>query len=199
MEPSPPPPPTPGPLPPGQMPPGYYPHPYPPPPKKSSLLWLWILLGVFGVLFVVGILAAIAIPSFMDYQKKAKRSEATLRVEMLYKDLRSFYAENDAIPPQTGEITPPQGSCCSAESHGKCQPDMALWQVEPWQTLDFTVDEPSYFSYSYTPDPAGKAFTISAWGDLDCDGKSVVYYQIVGTIQDGNITKAITVEHADGD
>ena len=42
-------------------------------------------------------------------------------------------------------------------------------------------------------------FTISAHGDLDCDGQSVVYYQLVGTVHDGYLEKTVTVTNGVGD
>lgn len=197
MQPMPPPPPGSGPLPgpPGMYPPGYYP---PPPPPKASLLWLWILLGVGGVVVVIGILAAIAIPSFMDYAKKAKRTDAALRTEQLYKAIQVYYIERGELPRTPGGPMPADNTCCNGPNH-KCAPDMAQWQVEPWQSLDFSVDEPTYFSFSYEPDPSGQSFTISARGDLDCDMNTAVYYQIVGQVQDGNLTKQVTVTSGTGD
>jgi hypothetical protein len=35
--------------------------------------------------------------------------------------------------------------------------------------LQFSVDDPHYYSYAYKVD--GKKFTVSAYGDLDCDGE----------------------------
>lgn len=199
MEPTPPPPPTPGPLPPGQMPPGYYPQAYPPPPP-TSLLWLWIVLGVVGTVLAVGLAGAIFFTrgGAAARHRTTMRSEAALNVERMFKEVKVYYAERDSIPMETGAPTPPEGSCCSTE-RTKCEADPALWKAEPWASLDFTIDERHYFSYSFRPEPSGKGFTISAYGDLDCDGKSAVYYQIVGTIRDGYIEKDVTITRGEDD
>ncbi|MBK7075176.1 MAG: hypothetical protein IPH44_23055 [Myxococcales bacterium] len=180
-------PPPPGYPPPGYPPPGYPPPPpgygYPPPPRKASLLWLWILLGVLGGLMVVGILAAIAIPSFMKYQQKSKRSEAELNLNAIEKAANMVYAETAAFPPGTAGRTPAT-SCC-ADPTRRCQPDPIAWQGEPWATLDFEMVSPHFFQYTYAGAADGQSFTATAIGDLDCDGNEVVY-TLVGRVVGGS-------------
>jgi type II secretory pathway pseudopilin PulG len=176
-QPAPPPPPGPPGYPPppgapGYPPPGYYPAPHAP--KQASLLWLWILLGVLGFVMVLGIVAAVAIPSFMDYAKKAKRSEAQLNLNRARHAAMAYYAENAQFPTQSSGPTPALGECCRSPGH-KCSPDYTLWQTEPWRSLDFTIDEPSMFSYSYEGSPDGQSFTLTAHGDLDCDNNYADY------------------------
>lgn len=166
-----------GPPPPGYPPPGYYPPPppgyYPPPPRKASLLWLWILLGVVGGVMVLGILAAIAIPSFLDYQQKAKRSQADLMLTQLERSAGRYFAETSAFPTQASGPTPAQ-PCCSFPQR-KCPADPSSWAVEPWMSLDFEPYESTYFQFDYTPSADGQSFVATATGDLDCDGVAIVY------------------------
>ena len=166
----------PGAPPPGTPPPpGYYPPPgygYPPP-RKSSLLWLWILLGVLGAVMVLGILAAIAIPSFVDYQKKAKRSEAELQLMQIGKSARYHYIENAAFPTTAAGPTP-STPCCDGPGH-KCAADPSAWAADPWLALDVEPYGPHYFRYAYTPRGDGQGFTATATGDLDCDGTPAVF------------------------
>jgi type II secretory pathway pseudopilin PulG len=168
--------PPPGYPPPGYPPPGYYPPPpgygYPPP-KKSSLLWLWILLGVLGGVMVLGILAAVAIPSFLEYQQKAKRPEAQLMLNKIGRSARTYYYETSQFPTQASGPTPSR-PCCEYPQH-KCPVDPSSWAIEPWMTLDIEPYESTYYQFAYTPDPGGQGFTATATGDLDCDGNEVVY------------------------
>jgi type II secretory pathway pseudopilin PulG len=165
--------------PPGYPPPGY-PHGYPPPgypgyppPKKASLLWLWILLGVVAAVMVLGILAAVAIPSFVDYQRKAKRSSADLQLMQLQKSANRSYAENGGFPP--GEAGPtPARPCCEFPGH-KCEASSQEWLAEPWTSLDFETYGPSYYQFTYRGSADGQSFTATAIGDLDCDGVTVVH------------------------
>jgi hypothetical protein len=62
-----------------------------------------------------------------------------------------------------------------------CKPDPAVW-IGPWQELDFSIDEPHRFRYSY--DGTAESFTARAIGDLDCDGAGVEI-TATGSVKDG--------------
>ena len=177
-------PPPPGPPPAGYPPPGYppgYPPPgYPPPPgygyppqPKSSLTWLWIVLGIVGAVMVLGILAAVAIPSFLDYQRKSKRGEAELNLNAIEKAALRAFAENAAFP--TGTAGPTPATPCCMDSTRRCQPEPAVWFNGPWTELDFEMTRPHFYQYTYQGAPDGSSFTATAIGDLDCDGQTVTY------------------------
>lgn len=169
--------------PPGYPPPGYPPPGYGyPPPKKASLLWLWILLGVVGGVMVLGILAAVAIPSFLDYQQKAKRSQVDLVLNQLQRSARAHYAEMSSFPTQASGPTPPV-SCCSFPQK-KCPADPSAWAIEPWMSLDFEPYDATYYQFAYTPSADGQSFAATATGDLDCDGTTVTY-TLRGSVEHG--------------
>jgi len=157
--------------PPGHLPPGYYPG-YPPPPgfapKKTSLVWLWIALGVVGAVAVIGALAAIAIPSFVNYQRKAKAVEAELALRRIGQAAIMHYEEHGRFPEAAAGPTP-AAPCCLGPGQ-KCAPAIETWAIEPWRTLGFTMLEPHRFQYTFTPSADGRSFTATAIGDLDCDG-----------------------------
>ncbi|HEY5922209.1 MAG TPA: hypothetical protein VIV11_11085 [Kofleriaceae bacterium] len=133
----------------------------------------------------VGMLAAVAIPAFMDYQKKAKRPEALLHLNRLAKNLKVAHISDDAFPKGKVALTPAK-PCC--ENQGKCN-DPAAWQHPIWQALDFSIDEPHFYRYSYESD--GKTFTVKAVGDLDCDGTAVEYVMQGTTDAQGVTTKLV--------
>lgn len=147
------------------------------------MLWLWLLIGIGGFVVVIGILAAVAIPAFMDYQKKAKRVEAELNLNALNKSVQRHFYETAAVPETAAGPTP--GRCCDGPGH-KCAVDPAVWRAEPWASLDFELTEPSAFSYSYEPLPGNTGYVLRAHADLDCDGMESVWEQR-GTIVSGNI------------
>ena len=62
----------------------------------------------------------------------------------------------------------PGTSCC--DQGGTCSPDPAAWAVPGWQALAFSIDDAHRYTYSYVPDPGGRAAVIRAIGDVDCDG-----------------------------
>ena len=135
MQPAPPPQP-----PPGHLPPGYYPG-YPPPPgfapKKTSLVWLWIALGVVGAVAVIGALAAIAIPSFVNYQRKAKAVEAELALRRIGQAAIMHYEEHGRFPEAAAGPTP-AAPCCLGPGQ-KCAPAIETWAIEPRPELPFPL------------------------------------------------------------
>jgi len=141
------------------------------------------LIELMIVVAIIGILAAVAVPAFMDYIKRAKKTEATLQLNKIGKNAKRFYVENAQyvadVGPDLPEGKPGVGGCCGG--HGAlpnhCKADPAAW-TDPgtagaWKTLDFEIDEDSLFYYGYNG--VATSFTATATGDLDCDGNEIVY------------------------
>lgn len=141
--------------------------------------------GLMAPAAVIGMLAAVAIPAFMDYMKKSKRTEAELVLNHLAKSAKVYYAENAAFPTGDAPLTP-AADCC--QSGGKCPPAGAAWQDKAWAALDFSVDESTMFQYRYHSD--GKTLDAEAIGDLDCDGIAITYKLHLAADQ-GNATATI--------
>jgi hypothetical protein len=129
-----------------------------------------IISSISLVLSAIGIAAAIAIPAFFDYAVKHKRTESDLMLMKIERGVREYAIEHNELPRGSAPLTP-AASCCT-DSTRKCF-DGSSWQIPAWQAIDFSIDEPHYFQYSYESD--GKTFTARAVGDLDCDGSTVTY------------------------
>ncbi len=122
-----------------------------------------------------------------DYLKKAKKSEAELHLTSISKSAKSYYVERAEFPAGNAPLTPAT-SCCQHVDK-KCPPDARQWQdVMLWNELDFSVDDPHYFRYSYQGD--GKTFVARAVGDLDCDGIEVTW-EMRGEVVDGTPTSTL--------
>ena len=143
--------------------------------------------GLMAPMAVVGMMAAVAIPAFMDYMKKSKKSEAALQLNKLGKAAKVYYAENAAFPVVDPPLTPPT-KCCEGP-RGKCEPAGAGWLHADWVKLEFQIDEPTLFQYRMHSD--GTTFDAEAIGDLDCDGTEVTYKLHVDAKQ-GNLTATLT-------
>jgi hypothetical protein len=125
-------------------------------------------------------IGSVAVKAFEKYIAKSKTSEARQFVRKMYDGARAYYMDpytmggkKVAVPkfpePSAGP-TPPLGECC--KNGGKCSPKMEYWNKEPWISLQYSVDDPHYYSYEYKVNNNSKTpnFTVTAYGDLDCDG-----------------------------
>jgi prepilin-type N-terminal cleavage/methylation domain-containing protein len=143
------------------------------------------LIELMITVAIVGILAAVAIPMFLDAIKKSKTSEVRVQLHKMMQATRTYYVQNSSFP-GTIAITPNQ-SCCFQNYNNKkqCQPVHADWAVPTWQALDFEITEGFYFQYLYAN--LGNVFVAEAFGDLDCDGV-FSFYEAVGQIDaNGNL------------
>lgn len=138
-----------------------------------------IISSLHFVAGVLGIVAAIAIPAFMDYTHKSKGSESELMLTKLEREADRYAIEHGEFPRAAAPLTPAT-PCCDGDPKRRCF-DAQSWQSPAWQELDFSIDRPHRFQYSYESD--GKTFTGRAVGDLDCDG-STITYEIRGVISD---------------
>jgi type II secretory pathway pseudopilin PulG len=126
------------------------------------------------IMIALGLLSAIAIPSFMSYMKLSKKTEAALQLNKLGKSAKRAYMENSSFPKGSAPLTPPERCCGQPNNHCRAVPEMYL--ADPvWKELDFEIDEPTLFQYSYEASPDGQSFVARAVGDLDCDGTSITY------------------------
>ena len=134
------------------------------------------LIELMIVVAIIGILAAVAIPMFMDSTKTAKKSEALIQLDKIGKRAIIEYNTNATFPPQAAAPTP-AANCCTQNSLGKkkCAVVAADWATPEWRALDFSMDKDFYFQYAYTPGGGGSSFQATAVGDTDCDGTSVTF------------------------
>jgi prepilin-type N-terminal cleavage/methylation domain-containing protein len=150
------------------------------------------LIELMIVVAIIGILAAVAIPAFMDYMKRSKKTEASLQLNKIGKNSKRVYSENSAYVSGTVTATPAKpgsGGCCGGPNN-HCAAVPATFAADAtWKQLDFQIDEPSLFYYSYTG--TATAFTALATGDLDCDGVEIIY-TLTGTATNGNPAVQIT-------
>ncbi|MCA9563131.1 MAG: prepilin-type N-terminal cleavage/methylation domain-containing protein [Myxococcales bacterium] len=148
-------------------------------PKPPERLWKtprgMTLIELMIVVAIIGLLAAIAIPSFQKYIKRTRTAEALMGLRKLFDGSVTYYGgdhtneSGDIVPPQfpqANTLTPP-----TLAPARKNEPDPLYWQTPTWQALDFGITDPFYYAYEYRS--AGTAnlaeFTAGAFGDLDGD------------------------------
>src|SRR5262245_37011558 len=74
------------------------------------------LIELMIVVAIIGILAAVAIPAFMDYMKKSKSTEASLNLNKVGKNLKAYFDDRNAFVSSAGarapQFTPSNGKGC---------------------------------------------------------------------------------------
>jgi type IV pilus assembly protein PilA len=119
------------------------------------------LIELMIVVAIIGILTAIAIPSFVRYQLRAKSSEATTNIaaiaiaEEVYFTEKGYYASVASPAPATipGNTRVSWGGNADFDD------------------LGWIPEGPVYFQYVVSADTQGSGrFTVEAVGDIDADG-----------------------------
>ena len=158
------------------------------------------LIELMIVVAIIGILAAVAIPAFMKYIRRSKTAEATMNLRKIFDSSVSYFNEEHAarnggiLPrqfPAAVTSTPPgaaPGPACTNGSSQKIQPNAATFSVGTWQALNFSVDDPFYYQYTYEANAStgvASKFTARASGNLDCDSVLSTFERI-GTVDAQN-------------
>jgi type IV pilus assembly protein PilA len=158
------------------------------------------LIELMIVVAIIGILAAVAIPAFLDYMKRSKASEAGLNLNKIGKNVKRVFGEIGSFPAANGAELPaqeagPGADCCGgkggvlgtpgASVNNKCTANPAAFKADAgWSAMEFSVDEASQYQYSYL----GNATAPSAYaiGDIDCDLTSATWTMNVAKTTAGN-------------
>jgi type IV pilus assembly protein PilA len=141
------------------------------------------LIELMIVVAIIGVLAAVAIPAFLKYIKRAKTTEAVNGVKKIADGARTYYLDERVGQGLTGfnvarqypvadtGVVPALGATsCQTGSSQKIEPDPTLW-VGTWSELKFGMEDPHYYAYQYVGSGVGtdSQFTARAHGDLNCD------------------------------
>jgi len=136
------------------------------------------LIELMIVVAIIGVLAAVAIPSFLKYTKRSKTTEALMNLRKMYDGAVAYYVSEHAdvdgkiqsrqFP--TSAPTTPSLALITAAGGNKVLSTPADWKIGGWTALDFMVTDPQYFAYTFTSN--GQLFTdaqasMIAQGDLN--------------------------------
>jgi len=155
--------------------------------EKGDLLVVEFPAASDGTLIATaGVMAAVAVPAFIKYVRRAKTTEAVDEIDKIYKGAAVYFmtpkvgADGTRLPCQFPASTgpTPAGSCCNAkggpdrDGDDRCDVDPNAWNTPTWSALSFQMADQHYFVYTFESSGTGSAakFAVSAYADLDCDG-----------------------------
>src|SRR5213596_1000226 len=78
------------------------------------------LIELMIVVAIIGILASVAIPAFMDYMKRSKKTEASLQLNKIGKNAKRTYSEASSYVTGTATQLPAKpggGGCCGGPNN----------------------------------------------------------------------------------
>ena len=168
--------------------------------KKSG----FTLIELMIVVAILGILAAIAIPAFITYIRRAKTVEATENVSKMFDAAASYYARERAGSGLTASV---RVHCTVAsDNDGKDPSDQkkpgtytnANAGFNPTNGLGFSPSGDAYYRYEIATtnascsNPRGttEMYNLRARGDLDNDDTSSLFELAAGSNNDNELYHA---------
>jgi prepilin-type N-terminal cleavage/methylation domain-containing protein len=139
------------------------------------------LVELMIVVAIIGILAAIAIPAFSRYVRKARTTEAVQHLNKEWSGSLTYYESDHMIgggTVLTKEFPGPSGSWadvkeCGCLTGGACPGNNPVWNADlVWRALNFAFPDPHHYMPGYTGMGTGTSakFTAYSKGDTNCNG-----------------------------
>jgi len=145
------------------------------------------LIELMIVVAIIGILAAIAIPNFRNYQLKAKRGELPTNLKAIKTAEVAYQAENDVFQNLTAS---PRAATAAA-----CNSTKATWQDNGgFNTIGWQPSGKVYGSYGNLVNGTA-AIVMQAVSDID-DDATLANYTVVANITNSSKDTDVTMKSA---
>lgn len=179
--------------------------------KKSG----FTLIELMIVVAILGILAAVAVPAFLGYMRRAKTAEVTVNLNNMFKLAASYYENPRNARAVTQTVGASQCIVLDTAAREPTTPNATKQkfneQNDPsWIALGFTISDMVYFSYNIVSTPLGSGancvlendnvvipatgtavYTLGANGDLDGDLSESTFELAIRADTNGQLSRAI--------
>jgi type IV pilus assembly protein PilA len=141
------------------------------------------LIELMIVVAIIGVLAAVAIPSFVKYIRRAKTTEATMNLRKMYDGAVAYYVGEHADAsgqianrqfPTDAPTTPSLATLSAVSLAGKpYQSTPSDWKSGGWSSLEFQISDGQHFSYTFKSSGVGTTAKASMIANGDLNGNKV--------------------------
>ena len=162
------------------------------------------LIELMIVVAIIGILAAVAIPAFINYMRRAKTSEATVNIDRIYEGgIEYFEAEHvergvdgsiaqHCLPVST-EWSPTTRAPNEEKYLAGNTAVLEGWETDSWKSLDFAMGDNFYYQYRFVytgascPAETDDLMYARARGNLDGDSECSLFERAAQVTASGTI------------
>jgi type IV pilus assembly protein PilA len=162
------------------------------------------LIELMIVVAILGVLAAVALPAFIGYMRRARSAEATTSIRAMFTGAAGYYE----LERTTQGLSATSSGACTVGAAGPYPNNNPSDQKHTfdYQTdqnfagLGFSMPIPHYFVYEVVADGPAHCgndkddplvYTFTAYGDLDEDGTNSTFELSVGSDSNNKLYHAI--------
>lgn len=140
------------------------------------------LIELMIVVFIIGVLAAFAIPAFSQYVRRSRTAEVANTMNKMWQSSVAYFTAGKTdinglpITPQFpgggGPGPAPVEPNCCLDPTQRCPGNDPVYSTPIWQALALNLPNPHYYrpAYRAAGQSVAATFTAEVFGDLDCDG-----------------------------